>query len=102
MLAKSFYHFIANKMSLSLEEIEKTLQIIQERNKRVEADKARETSRARKIVIALLTYAIIVIFFYTAKLPNPRINAIVPTIGFVLSTLGLNVLKNIRLQHKKK
>ena len=102
MLAKSFYYFIFESMSLSLEEIEERLQAIQTRNARVEADKARETSRARKIVIALLTYAIIVIFFYTAKLPNPRINAIVPTIGFVLSTLGLNVLKNIRLQKKRK
>jgi uncharacterized DUF497 family protein len=89
-------------MSLSLEEIEKTLQTIQERNKRVEDDKARETSRERKIIIALLTYAVIIIFFYTARLPNPRINAIVPTIGFVLSTLGLSTCKKLRLKHKKK
>ena len=87
-------------MTISLEEIESKLQTIQERNKRVEADKARETSRARKGVIAVLTYAVIVIFFYTTKLPSPRINAIVPTIGFVLSTLGLNALKRLRLQRR--
>jgi hypothetical protein len=38
---------------------------------------------------------------YTARLPNPRINAIVPTIGFMLSTLGLWIFKNLWLKHRK-
>jgi cell division septal protein FtsQ len=63
-----------------MQEIEKEIKKIKERNKRVEEDKARETSITRKIIIMLLTYALIVIFFYTAQLPKPRINAIVPTV----------------------
>jgi hypothetical protein len=82
-------------------EIQKEIEQLKKRNQRVEADKARETSIARKIIIMVLTYAVIVIFLYTAKLPNPRTNAIVPTIGFMLSTLGLTAIKNIRLKHKK-
>jgi hypothetical protein len=53
---------------------------IKERNSRVENDKARETSHTRKIIIALLTYCVIVLFFYFADINRPRINAIVPTI----------------------
>jgi len=72
-----------------MQEIQKEINEIKARNKRVEIDKAREISRTRRISIALLTYVVIVLFFYTAKLPKPLINAIVPTIGFLLSTLSI-------------
>jgi predicted membrane-bound mannosyltransferase len=76
-------------------QLEKELKHIQERNARVERDKARETSWTRKIAIAVLTYLVIVIFFYITKLGNPRVNAIVPTIGFLLSTLSVSLVKNV-------
>jgi len=63
-----------------MENIDKEIEYIKERNKRVEIDKSRETSTARKISIMLLTYIVIVLFFYTAKLPQPWVNAIVPTL----------------------
>lgn len=63
-----------------MENIEKEIQKIKERNARVEIDKAREISVTRKVSIMILTYATIVIFFYAARLPKPRINAIVPTL----------------------
>ena len=69
--------------------IKEEIKSIKKRNRKVEADKAWEISWSRKIVIALLTYAVIVIFFYFADLPKPFINSIVPTTGFVLSTLTL-------------
>ena len=86
-------------MAILKEEIEQ----IKLRNKRVEADKSWETSWSRKIVIALLTYAVIVIFFYFADLPKPFINSIVPTLGFVLSTLTLTWFKKwwIKTIYKK-
>ena len=65
------------------------------RNKRVEADKAWETSLTRKIIVAILTYIVIVIFFYFASLPNPWINSIVPALAFVLSTLTLPFFKKL-------
>ena len=72
---------------------------IKERNSKVEADKAWETSLFRKVLVAILTYVVIVLFFYFADLPKPFINAIVPTIGFVLSTLSVPVFKNLWIKH---
>ena len=84
-----------------MQDLQKEIEQLKARNRRVEADKARETSLARKIIIMLLTYVVIVIFLYAARLTKPRINAIIPTIGFVLSTLGLNIFKNLWLKHRK-
>lgn len=84
-----------------MEDLQKQIDDIKKRNARVEADKAWERSWARKLIIALLTYIVIIIFFYTVHLPKPRLNAIVPTVGFILSTLGLDAIKLIRLKHRK-
>ncbi len=75
--------------------IEQEITQIKKRNKKVEADKAWETSWIRRITIAILTYFVIVIFFFVADLPRPFINAIVPTLGFILSTLTVSLLKSI-------
>ena len=84
-----------------MEDLQKQINEIKTRNTRVEADKAREISRARKIIIAALTYIVIVIFFYSAKLPQPFLNALVPSIAFILSTLGFDAIKLIRLKHSR-
>lgn len=83
--------------------IEKEIKDIKERNKKVEADKAWETSVYRKAVIAILTYFVIVLFFSFAGLDKPFINAIVPTMWFLLSTLSIWLFKNlwIRFIYKK-
>ncbi len=73
--------------------LEQEINKIKARNTKVEADKAWETSFYRKILIVVLTYIVIVIFFYFADLSKPFINAIVPTFGFVLSILTIPVLK---------
>lgn len=74
-------------------DIEKEIDEIKERNKRVEKDKAWETSWTRRILIAVLTYIVIVVFFYFAGLPNPLLNSIVPAAAFVVSTLTLGFFK---------
>jgi len=84
-----------------LEQIKKEITEIKERNVRVEKDKAWETSYARKILIAILTYIVIVLFFFFAHLPKPFLNAIVPTIGFVLSTLSIPYFKKFWIKRKK-
>lgn len=76
-------------------DIEKRLEAIEQRNRRVELDKAWETSWARKVIIAIFTYIIIVLFFFVAQLPKPFINSIVPTASFVLSTLSLPFFKRL-------
>jgi len=84
-----------------LEQIRKDIKEIKERNERVEKDKAWETSLIRKILIAILTYIVIVLFFFFAKLPNPFVNAIVPTLGFVLSTLSIPFFKKLWIKRLK-
>ena len=83
----------------TLKEIEVEIEKIKQRNKKVEGDKAWETSLSRKLLITLFTYAVIVIFFHFAGLPKPFINSIVPTVGFVLSTLTLPVFKKMWLKY---
>ncbi len=83
----------------SIEELQEEINKIKERNKRVEADKAWETSRARKIVIFGLTYIVIVIFFYFMRLPNPPVNALVPVFGFFLSTFTISFFKKLWLKY---
>ncbi|MCA9485597.1 MAG: hypothetical protein KC506_02015 [Nanoarchaeota archaeon] len=76
-------------------DIEKEVKQIKERNKKVEADKAWETSITRKLLLAIITYIVIALFFIVANLPKPFINPIVPTLGFVISTLALPIFKKI-------
>ncbi len=80
---------------MTQEEIEKEILNIKERNKKVELDKTWETSLFRKVIIAVLTYFVIVLFFCTANLSKPFINAIVPTLGFLLSTLSLPLFRKL-------
>lgn len=75
---------------------------IRQRNARVEADKAWETSAARKVLVAVLTYVVVVLFFIVADLPKPFINALVPTLGFLLSTLSVGFCKRVWLKRCKR
>jgi len=84
----------------ALKEIQQEIEKMKERNKRVEADKAWETSWFRRIIITILTYIVIVIFFYFAGLPRPWINSIVPALAFVFSTLTLPIFKKLWLKFK--
>jgi len=74
--------------------LEKEIKQIKDRNKKVEADKAWEVSFSRRAVITLMTYFIVVLFLWLIEAPNYWLNALVPTGGFVLSTLTLPVIKN--------
>ncbi len=74
-------------------DFEKEIQKMHARNKRVELDKSWETSNFRRIVIAVGTYILSLILFLLIEAPNPFIAALVPTFGFILSTLTLPFLK---------
>lgn len=78
------------------------IEAIKQRNQRVELDKAWETSKTRKVLIGIMTYIIVVIFLFLIKAPNPFINAIVPVIGFVLSTATLSWCKENWIQKIQK
>jgi hypothetical protein len=78
-----------------IQQLKNEIAEIKKRNARVEADKAWETSLFRKVLVAILTYAVIVLFFIAAGLPHPFINPIVPTLGFLLSTLSVSYFKEL-------
>jgi preprotein translocase subunit SecF len=85
-----------------MKDLEKRVNAIEQRNKKVELDKAWETSWSRTIIIAVLTYATIVSFFFVAQLPKPFVNSIVPTVGFILSTLSLPFFKKLWVAYVKR
>lgn len=83
---------------VTLNELNKETNNIKKRNKKVEADKAWENSLTRKMIIAFLTYLVIVLLFYFAWLPDPLINSIVPALTFMLSTLSIPSLRSSGLR----
>lgn len=75
---------------------EKEITEIKERNKRVETDKAWETSWTRRICIMILTYIVVIIYSYVIKeYDNILLSSLVPVIGFTLSTLSLKIVRKI-------
>lgn len=83
------------------EELKKELQKIQKRNKRVEADKAWETSWTRRFLVFALTYIVILTFFLVANFPEPYSNALVPSLAFILSTASVSVVKKWWIKQQK-
>ena len=77
-------------------QIEKEIEQIKERNKKVELDKAWETCWTRKLCIAILTYFVVVLYSYIiSHVSNIWLSSIVPVIGFILSTLSLKAVRRI-------
>ena len=77
-------------------DLEKEIKKIQERNKRVELDKAWETSWTRRICIMILTYIVVIIYSYVIReFDNIFLSSLVPVIGFTLSTLSLKLVRKI-------
>jgi hypothetical protein len=58
-------------------------------------DKKFEKSLTRIITIMILTYLTLYLYMRGIKIPNPELNAVVPAIGFNLSTWGLPVVKRV-------
>lgn len=75
--------------------LEERIKKIEERNSNVELDKAWETSYSRKILLALFTYIAIALYLNFIVHIDPWINAIVPSVGFLLSTLTLPYFKKL-------
>lgn len=75
------------------------LHLIKERNRKVESDKAWETSYTRRGIIALFTYLAIALYLNAIQIPHAWLSALIPAIGFLLSTLTLPWLKDLWLRH---
>lgn len=89
-------------MNNDIKKLEKRISDIEKRNKRVEGDKAWETSTLRKILIIVLTYIFAVLYLKIADTTNPFLGAVVPCVGFFLSTQTLNIIKKKWLNKRKK
>ena len=86
---------------MEIKDLEKEIIQIKERNKRVELDKAWETSWTRKICIMILTYVVVIIYSYVIRnIDNIFLSSLVPVIGFTLSTLSLKLVRKIWEKNK--
>jgi len=80
--------------------LEQKLQAIAIRNNRVEDDKAWEVSWSRRLSIMVLTYLVVAFYLRFVVRIEPWINALVPVIGFLLSTLTMSILKQRWLKRR--
>ena len=78
-----------------MESLENRVAQLEERNARVEADKAWEVSLERRILLITFTYLSIGIYMWAIGINRPWLNAIVPAVGFWLSTLTMPWFKKI-------
>lgn len=76
-----------------MKSLEERVGAIEERNKKVEQDKAWETSWTRRLSISVLTYCVVAGYLFMIGNDRPLINALVPAVGFLLSTLLLKGIK---------
>ncbi len=85
----------------SIKQLENEIKKLKERNRKVEADKAWETSAARRLLLMLFTYLAIGLYLQAINIPDPWLNAIVPAVAFMLSTLTLPFFKRPWLENRK-
>lgn len=87
----------ANKNS-NLEKLQERISQIEQRNIRVEADKAWETSSTRVFTLGIGTYLIVGFIMMSLGIVQPWLNALIPTAGFIISTLTIPALKRFWLK----
>lgn len=73
--------------------LENRVSAIEARNQRVELEKAWETSWLRRIGIVILTYLVMNLVLFAIDVRPTYVHALVPTLGFFLSTLSIGYLK---------
>lgn len=83
-----------------ISDIKKRLEKIEVRNRRVELDKTWETSWTRRLLVLTLTYTLIGLYMNIIDINRPWLNAVIPSLGFLLSTLTISWVKNLWLNTK--
>lgn len=78
-----------------MENLEQKIREIEGRNRRVETDKAWETSWTRRLLLTVFTYLAIGVYLWAIEIPRPWLNAIVPAVAFMLSTLTMPFFKKL-------
>lgn len=74
-------------------DLQQRLELVEQRNARVEAEKAWEGSWYRRLLIMAFTYLIVFAYNTAIGVKAPWLTAVVPTTGFLLSTLTFRWIK---------
>lgn len=82
--------------------IEKELKKIVDRNHAVEADKAWEVSLTRRLMLMAFIYLMVVLVLWIVKVDAMWLGAIVPAVGYFLSTLSISPFKKFWIKHRYK
>lgn len=85
-----------------MENIEQRIVDLEARNVRVEMDKTWETSLTRKVLLVLFTYLAIGLYLRAIEVDRPWVNAIVPAVGFMISTLTMPFFKSLWMKTFRK
>ena len=80
---------------MDLERLQQDIEAIKKRNHVVESDKAWETSYTRRLLLMVFTYFILSLYMLVVDIDRPWLNSIVPTVGFLLSTLSLPFFRKL-------
>ena len=83
-----------------METVEERLNKIEERNKKVELDKAWETSLVRILFVSIITYVAAFFALYSIGANKPYLNAFIPVLGFILSTQSIPIIKKHWIKNK--
>jgi hypothetical protein len=82
-------------------DLEGRIEQIEERNSKVEADKDWERSWTRRFLLVLFTYLAIGFYLQAINIERAWLNAIVPSLAFMLSTLTLPFFKKIWINKRQ-
>lgn len=86
---------------MNTEELTNRIEKIEKRNQRVELDKRWEGSLTRRVLIVLFTYISIGGYIWAIGVDKPLLNAVIPSLGFTLSTLTLPYFKKLWMEKRK-
>ena len=82
-------------------DLNREVQKLKERNVRVEIDKAWERSYTRRGLLIFFTYLAIGLYLDAIGVLHPWLNAIVPAVGFMLSTLTMPFFRKLWMNYRR-
>merc|ERR1711924_135801 len=83
---------------LSIGDLRQDVTKLRHRNRMKDIDKEWDSSILKTIIIMACTYMLLGLYMAAIEVPQPWLSAIVPTVGYMLSTLALPSVKPIWLR----
>ena len=80
---------------MNLEELNEKVGKILERNKKVEQDKAWETSFFRRLFLAILTYFAVLALLLIINAPTPFLAALIPAAAYLIQQYSLPFMRGL-------